>query len=354
MTTGNLSDRMNHIGLFIPIIIVISYLIKFILHLIFFDIFPFPEEGKGNYYIIYMASMYFIFNLLGFILRKDNEIETIDPPIVIPSIIEFLKRKRILTFILLYFLCQIEKLFWEIFFGISSIEYFKIKKEFNNNSYQAEDFVAFIIFFSPILFGFIFDIYDFSGFKWILYTGSMINVLSCVYCFYKFSKNSLFIQNDYVFYLSIINEIFRAGNYAIFLPEIIKKFEIKNLLILSGIVSASNFFVQPLEVILINFFEYEKFKTQNPSSIKNLLIIQICCSIIIFLLFFFRGINENLGMEKLGEISEVKGRDILLKFTEDSDEGNETVIIDNNNLKLKGTITEMNTKNNTSYNLIEE
>ena len=354
MTKGNLSDRMNHIGLFIPIIIVISYLIKFILNLLFFDIFPFSSEYNKYYYIIYLAFIYFIFNLLGFILRKDNEIETIELPIVIPSIIEFLKRKRILTFILLYFLCQIEKLFWEIFFGIKSIEYFGKKEELKDNSYHAEDIIAFIIFFPPILFGFIFDKFDFSGFKWIIYTGSIINVLSCIYCFNLFSKGSLIIADNYVFFLSIINEIFRAGNYAIFLPEIIKKFEIKNLLILSGIVSASNFFVQPLEVILTKIFEYENFKTSNPSSIKNILIIQICCSIIIFLLFFFRGINENLGMEKLGEITEVKGRDILLKFNEESDEGNETVIIDNNISKIKGTITEMNTKNNTSYNLIEE
>ena len=298
-----------------------------------------------------MAFIYFIFNLLGFILRKDNEIETIELPIVIPSIIEFLKRKRILTFILLYFLCQIEKLFWEIFFGIKSIEYFGKKEELKDNSYHAEDIIAFIIFFPPILFGFIFDKFDFSGFKWIIYTGSIINVLSCIYCFNLFSKGSLIIADNYVFFLSIINEIFRAGNYAIFLPEIIKKFEIKNLLILSGIISASNFFVQPLEIGLTNFF-IEKKGDFNQTYIIVLLIIQICCSIIVFLLLFLKIVNENLGMGKLGEITDVKGKDFKMKFNDDDD--SDINSLDCNNSKLKLRITEMNLKKDHSYYLMEE
>jgi hypothetical protein len=297
-----------------------------------------------------LAFIYFIFNLLGFILRKDNEIETIELPIVIPSIIEFLKRKRILTFILLYFLCQIEKLFWEIFFGIKSIEYFGKKEELKDNSYHAEDIIAFIIFFPPILFGFIFDKFDFSGFKWIIYIGSIINVLSCIYCFNLFSKGSLIIADNYVFFLSIINEIFRAGNYAIFLPEIIKKFEIKNLLILSGLVSASNFFVQPLEVMLTYIFKDNKNNGDNLKLII-LLVIQVCCSIVIFGLLFFKVVNENLGMSKLSEVTDVKGRDLLLQFNEE--EESDLISLESIKSISKSETNETDKKNDNSYNLIE-
>ena len=350
LTKGNLSDRMNHIGLFIPIIIVISYLIKFIINLLFFEIYDrWLEEKKDYIYFIFISLIYLIFNLLGFILNEGNEIENIELPKVIPSIVEFIKRKRILTFILLYFICQIEKLFWEIFFGVGSHFYFKEKKD--KTKYETKDLIAFIIFLPPILFGFIFDKFDFSGFKWIIYTGSIINVLSCIYCFNLFSKGSLIIADNYVFFLSIINEIFRAGNYAIFLPEIIKKFEIKNLLILSGIISASNFFVQPLEIGLTNFF-IEKKGDFNQTYIIVLLIIQICCSIIVFLLLFLKIVNENLGMGKLGEITDVKGKDFKMKFNDDDD--SDINSLDCNNSKLKLRITEMNLKKDHSYYLMEE
>ena len=350
LTKGNLSDRMNHIGLFIPIIIVISYLIKFIINLLFFEIYDGWLEKDYEYiYFIFISFVYLIFNLLGFILNEGNEIENIELPKVIPSIVEFIKRKRILTFILLYFICQIEKLFWEIFFGVTSHFYFNEKKD--KTKYKTEDLIAFIIFLPPILFGFIFDKFDFLGFKGILYTGSLINVLSIFYCFFLINKNRKIFGEEYVFLLSIINEIFRAGNYAIFLPEIIKKFEIKNLLILSGIISASNFFVQPLEIGLTNFF-IEKKGDFNQTYIIVLLIIQICCSIIVFLLLFLKIVNENLGMGKLGEITDVKGKDFKMKFNDDDD--SDINSLDCNNSKLKLRITEMNTKNNTSYNLIEE
>ena len=175
--------------------------------------------------------------------------------------------------------------------------------------------------------------------------------MSSFYCFFLINKNRKIFDEGYVFLLSIINEIFRAGNYAIFLPEIIKKFEIKNLLILSGIISASNFFVQPLEIGLTNFF-IEKEGDFNQTYIIVLLIIQICCSIIVFLLLFLKIVNENLGMGKLGEITDVKGKDFKMKFNDDDD--SDINSLDCNNSKLKLRITEMNLKKDHSYYLMEE
>ena len=341
---------MNHIGLFIPIIIVISYLIKFFLNLLYFELYYFCFNNKviyHHYYIIFMAFVYLIFNLLGYILSEKNEIEKIDLPIVIPSIIEFLKRIRILSFILLYFICQIEKLLWEIIFAANSNQYFEDKDDKN---YKLSDFVAFIIFFPPILFGFIFDKFEFSGFKWILYTGSIVNVLSCFYCFFLHNKNKSIIDDNFCYALSIINEIFRAGNYAIFLPEIIKKFEIKNLLILSGLVSASNFFVQPLEVMLTNIFKDNKNNGDNLKLII-LLVIQVCCSIVIFGLLFFKVVNENLGMSKLSEVTDVKGRDLLLQFNEE--EESDLISLESIKSISKSETNETDKKNDNSYNLIE-
>ena len=57
-------------------------------------------------------------------------------------------------------------------------------------------------------------------------------------------------------------------------------------------------------------------------------------------------------MGKLGEITDVKGKDFKMKFNDDDD--SDINSLDCNNSKLKLRITEMNLKKDHSYYLMEE
>lgn len=318
LTKDNLAERMNHIGSFIPTILVIAFLLKVIINLLFFEIKEQYFYDNHISFFIYMSWIFFIFNSIGYLLNEKKEIEKIDLPLVIPCIKTLLRRKRIWSFILLYFICKIEKLGWQIIFAVNSFIFFK-KREGEYQNYSFKDLTSFIIFFPPIFFGYIFDKYDFIGFKRILYCGCLINIVSCILGFFFIDKD--LFSNEYLNIfniLSLINEIFRAGNYAIFLPEIIKKFEIKNLLIISSLISSSNLITQPIEMFLINYFQ-EHQENKNNKQIIILLIIQIICSIIIFLLLFLKGVNENLGIEKGTDITFVERKDIKFMLEEETE-----------------------------------
>ena len=318
LTKDNLAERMNHIGSFIPTILVIAFLLKVIINLLFFEIKEQYFYDNHISFFIYMSWIFFIFNSIGYLLNEKKEIEKIDLPLVIPCIKTLLRRKRIWSFILLYFICKIEKLGWQIIFAVNSFIFFK-NREGEYQNYSFKDLTSFIIFFPPIFFGYIFDKYDFIGFKRILYCGCLINIVSCILGFFFIDKD--LFSNEYLNIfniLSLINEIFRAGNYAIFLPEIIKKFEIKNLLIISSLISSSNLITQPIEMFLINYFQ-EHQENKNNKQIIILLIIQIICSIIIFLLLFLKGVNENLGIEKGTDITFVERKDIKFMLEEETE-----------------------------------
>ena len=73
LTNSNYAERMNHIGLFIPLILVISFLLKVAINFIFLilkDWFNF----ETFYFYFFMAFIYFIFNLLGYYLQENNEL----------------------------------------------------------------------------------------------------------------------------------------------------------------------------------------------------------------------------------------------------------------------------------------
>ena len=316
LTNSNYAERMNHIGLFIPLILVISFLLKVAINFIFLilkDWFNF----ETFYFYFFMAFIYFIFNLLGYYLQENNELRKIDLP---QSICQLLKRIRIWSFILLFLICKIEKLFWQIIFAVKAYEYYDDTKE-GIKELKLHDFSSFIIFFPPIIFGYIHDKYEFEGFKRILYLGCFINILTCSYSFFLMYNEKNIIQDNVIYILSIINEIFRSGNYAMFLPEIIKKFEIKNLLIISGLVSSSIIIIQFLEILLTDYFQ----KNNNLllfNEIGILLGFQIFCSFFIIFLLYVRVVNENLGMEKPMKTSNVKVKDINFKIDSEEEDDN--------------------------------
>ena len=343
LTNSNFADRMNHIGLFIPIILVISFLIKVTINLIFLIIKDWFNL-QNFYFYLFMAIIYLIFNLLGYFLQEDNELRKVEFPKVFPCIYTLLKRIRIWSFILLYLICKIEKLFWQIIFAVKAYEYYDDTKE-GIKTLKLHDFSSFIIFFPPIIFGYIHDKYEFLGFKRILYVGCFINFLTCSYSFYLMYNGKNIIQDNIIYILSIVNEIFRSGNYAMFLPEIIKKFEIQNLLIISGLVSSTILIIQPLEIFLTDYFQ--KYNNELLyKEIKILLIFQLFCSFFIIILLCLKGVNENLGLEKQKKISNVATKDINFKIEneeiEDDDyiEDKTNLIKSDNNNEVNNNIDE--------------
>ncbi len=354
LSQENFSERMNHIGRFIPIILVISFLLKFIINLIFLyikDLFSL----QNYYFYLFMILLYLSFNLIGYYLKEEKELQNIDLPLVFPCISQSLKRLRIWNFILLYLVCKIEKLLWQIIFTVNSFIYFE-SKTIGLLNLSLRNFSLFIVFIPPILFGYILDKYDFIGFKWILYSGCFVNIVTCIYCFILLFLKRIIILNSWIYILSIINEIFRSGNYAIFLPEIIKKFEIKNLLIISGLISSTNLIIEPIENLLINYF----IKYSDKLLFKEILILlvfQLICSFVIFILLFLKGVNENIGMEKGNRITYVKSKDILFKIEEeneidddDYEEDINHIQFDNNNKENKEKEENNDNQNNENYN----
>ena len=354
LTNSNSADRMNHIGLFIPIILVIAFLIKVIINLIFLLIKDWLKL-ENFYFYLFMAFIYLFFNLLGYFFQEENELRKVEFPNVLPCIRESLKRIRILSFILLFLICKIEKLLWEIIFAVNAYEYYDDTKG-GIDTLKLHDFSSFIIFIPPIIFGYIHDKYEFLGFKRILYFGCFINILTCSYSCYLMYNEKNIIHDNIIFILSIINEIFRSGNYAMFLPEIIKKFEIQNLLIISGLVSSSFLIIQPLEIFLTDYFQkYSKELLFKEISI--LLIFQILSSFIIIILLCLKGVNDNLGMGKQKKISFVASKDIKFQIEneefEDEDYIEDQNSIDNNNevnIKNNNNIDESNPKNKKKEN----
>ena len=81
------------------------------------------------------------------------------------------------------------------------------------------------------------------------------------------------------------------------------------------------------------------------------------CSIVIFILLFLKGVNENIGMEKGKKISYVKSKDILFKIEEeneidddDYEEDINHIKFDNNNKENKEKEQNKDNQNNENYN----
>ena len=70
LTKDNLAERMNHIGSFIPTILVIAFLLKVIINLLFFEIKEQYFYDNHISFFIYMSWIFFIFNSICYLLNE--------------------------------------------------------------------------------------------------------------------------------------------------------------------------------------------------------------------------------------------------------------------------------------------
>ena len=266
---------------------------------------------------------FFIPYIIGFILyycvtKVEDNVETIlykseliqnNTEIVLnykDILLKFFRDKSVWIICLINVLSKIEKIQWKDNLITKYNKYMK--------------YLIYIPNIIPIFYGILYDCLKFDGFKKIINIGNFVNiVVSLLYLIldYFIYKNR---KDNYIFIsITFLILVLTGGYYAIFVPELIERFNEKYIMEYSGIISLGFIFSKSLELLLI------KIKINKTIDII-IFFIQIAASLGIFFIFYFNILTKQSAISVVPQhqkFDDVYLKNILFKTSNEDYEENE-------------------------------
>lgn len=266
---------------------------------------------------------FFIPYIIGFILyycvtKVEDNVETIlykseliqnNTEIVLnykDILLKFFRDKSVWIICLINVLSKIEKIQWKDNLITKYNKYMK--------------YLIYIPNIIPIFYGILYDCLKFDGFKKIINIGNFVNiVVSLLYLIldYFIYKNR---KDNYIFIsITFLILVLTGGYYAIFVPELIERFNEKYIMEYSGIISLGFIFSKSLELLLI------KIKINRTLDII-IYFIQIAASLGIFFIFYFNILTKQSAISVVPQhqkFDEVYLKNIHFKTSNEDYEENE-------------------------------
>ena len=266
---------------------------------------------------------FFIPYIIGFILyycvtKVEDNVETIlykseliqnNTEIVLnykDILLKFFRDKSVWIICLINVLSKIEKIQWKDNLITKYNKYMK--------------YLIYIPNIIPIFYGILYDCLKFDGFKKIINIGNFVNiVVSLLYLIldYFIYKNR---KDNYIFIsITFLILVLTGGYYAIFVPELIERFNEKYIMEYSGIISLGFIFSKSLELLLI------KIKINKTIDII-IFFIQIAASLGIFFIFYFNILTKQSAISVVPQhqkFDEVYLKNIHFKTSNEDYEENE-------------------------------
>ena len=266
---------------------------------------------------------FFIPYIIGFILyycvtKVEDNVETIlykseliqnNTEIVLnykDILLKFFRDKSVWIICLINVLSKIEKIQWKDNLITKYNKYMK--------------YLIYIPNIIPIFYGILYDCLKFDGFKKIINIGNFVNiVVSLLYLIldYFIYKNR---KDNYIFIsITFLILVLTGGYYAIFVPELIERFNEKYIMEYSGIISLGFIFSKSLELLLI------KIKINRTLDII-IYFIQIAASLGIFFIFYFNILTKQSAISVVPQhqkFDDVNLKNIHFKTTNEDFEENE-------------------------------
>ena len=221
-------------------------------------------------------------------------------------LLKFFRDKSVWIICLINVLSKIEKIQWKDNLITKYNKYMK--------------YLIYIPNIIPIFYGILYDCLKFDGFKKIINIGNFVNiVVSLLYLIldYFIYKNR---KDNYIFIsITFLILVLTGGYYAIFVPELIERFNEKYIMEYSGIISLGFIFSKSLELLLI------KIKINRTLDII-IYFIQIAASLGIFFIFYFNILTKQSAISVVPQhqkFDEVYLKNIHFKTSNEDYEENE-------------------------------
>ena len=187
-------------------------------------------------------------------------------------LLKFFRDKSVWIICLINVLSKIEKIQWKDNLITKYNKYMK--------------YLIYIPNIIPIFYGLLYDCLKFDGFKLIINIGNFVNIVfSLLYLILDYFIYNNKKDNYFIISITFIILVLTGGYYAIFVPELIERFNEKYIMEYSGIISLGFIFSKSLELLLI------KIKINKTIDII-IFFIQIAASLGIFFIFYFQILSK--------------------------------------------------------------
>jgi hypothetical protein len=221
-------------------------------------------------------------------------------------LLKFFRDKSVWIICLINVLSKIEKIQWKDNLITKYNKYMK--------------YLIYIPNIIPIFYGLLYDCLKFDGFKLIINIGNFVNIVfSLLYLILDYFIYNNKKDNYFIISITFIILVLTGGYYAIFVPELIERFNEKYIMEYSGIISLGFIFSKSLELLLI------KIKINKTIDII-IFFIQIAASLGIFFIFYFQILSKQSAISVVPQhqkFDDVYLKNILFKTLNEDFEENE-------------------------------
>ena len=221
-------------------------------------------------------------------------------------LLKFFRDKSVWIICLINVLSKIEKIQWKDNLITKYNKYMK--------------YLIYIPNIIPIFYGILYDCLKFDGFKLIINIGNFVNIVfSLLYLILDYFIYNNKKDNYFIISITFIILVLTGGYYAIFVPELIERFNEKYIMEYSGIISLGFIFSKSLELLLI------KIKINKTIDII-IFFIQIAASLGIFFIFYFQILSKQSAISVVPQhqkFDDVYLKNILFKTSNEDFEENE-------------------------------
>lgn len=221
-------------------------------------------------------------------------------------LLKFFRDKSVWIICLINVLSKIEKIQWKDNLITKYNKYMK--------------YLIYIPNIIPIFYGLLYDCLKFDGFKLIINIGNFVNIVfSLLYLILDYFIYNNKKDNYFIISITFIILVLTGGYYAIFVPELIERFNEKYIMEYSGIISLGFIFSKSLELLLI------KIKINKTIDII-IFFIQIAASLGIFFIFYFQILSKQSAISVVPQhqkFDDVYLKNILFKTSNEDFEENE-------------------------------